>query len=63
MFIVFSAVPFLKAYAQKSESPHVFCVGAGNTIIGVDNGKFQFVEQIRNKQRQLGEPHDSTYKQ
>ena len=20
-----------------------FCVGAGNTIIGVDNGKFQFV--------------------
>lgn len=21
-----------------------FCVGAGNTIIGVDNGKFQFVE-------------------
>lgn len=25
--------------------------------------KFQFVEQIRNKQRQLGEPHDFTHKQ
>ena len=25
--------------------------------------KFQFVEQIRNKQRQLGETHDFTHKQ
>ena len=25
--------------------------------------KFQFVEQIRNKQQQLGEPHDFTHKQ
>ena len=24
---------------------------------------FQFVEQIRNKQQQLGEPHDFTHKQ
>lgn len=25
--------------------------------------KFKFVEQIRNKQQQLGEPHDFTHKQ
>lgn len=25
--------------------------------------QFQFVEQIRNKQQQLGEPHDFTHKQ
>ena len=27
------------------------------------NYKFQFVEPIRNKQQQLGEPHDFTHKQ
>ena len=30
---------------------------------GLCPDKFQFVEQIRNKQQQLGEPHDFTHKQ
>ena len=30
---------------------------------GKEPNNFQFVEQIRNKQRQLGEPHDFTHKQ
>ena len=48
-------------YTKELKSSRFF-VGAGNTIIGVDNGKFQFVEQIRNKPRQLGDPHDFTHK-
>ena len=30
---------------------------------GKEPNNFQFVEQIRNKQQQLGEPHDFTHKQ
>ena len=30
---------------------------------GKEPNNFQFVEQIRNKQQQLGEPHDLTHKQ
>ena len=46
---------FLYCFSSKRKNSKRY----GFTIL--DN--FQFVEQIRNKQQQLGEPHDFTHKQ
>ena len=39
----FFCCSFFESLYTKELKSLRFCVGAGNTIIGVDNGKFQFV--------------------